>query len=404
MELVDILVDEIEILSFASPIVVAFLISSVAFTPTYLPVENEGYLLKPRITNWTKQFFTSLSILTILFHLLVTEKTFFNELCSISFSFLLILIFQSYCFYESASTFFKCIWLIPYLTATIALTSIAYQLYFPSKLSSLLLVFSSIFSCIGFIFSFLNLFEKPKFQNNEPTEEFTCDMLSYTSFSFMNNVIKVAQTKETLELEDIPEFCDEDTCIDIYRKVNYSEGDEITFNGILSKLYRVISREFTLQGMFQLLASLTGYLAPLALQGVLLHISSFSTNESSLSNQSTTDSTTKINTTSTFNSTDYVYNNLYYPPIHSQYIIPLLIIHPSSSSNIHMSDSNHRTLAATAALPATSLVSWMSVEVAVALMFIGPLIQTVCLGQNYTRARRNCGKLSITSTLNPLAP
>lgn len=56
---------------------------------------------------------------------------------------------------------------------------------------------------------------------NPPTKEYTAELLSYITFSYINkDLINLALSKESLELEDVPNLIDGDSCSSVH-KVDY---------------------------------------------------------------------------------------------------------------------------------------------------------------------------------------
>jgi ABC-type multidrug transport system fused ATPase/permease subunit len=154
------------------------------------------------------------------------------------------------------------------------------------------------------------------------------------SFSFLQNLLTISQTKDSLETEDIPQLFDSDTCAYIYHQLEYR--DHINYyKKFRQHLFHIIADDFYVQFVYQFLASTLWYIPPLCLQRILIYIKDNNSN------------TSITNTTST---------------------------------NI---DNNAATNAY------STVLAMLSVDTAVLLLFLGPVIQCICNGQNYTRSRRN---------------
>jgi len=153
-------------------------------------------------------------------------------------------------------------------------------------------------------------------QDNPVPVELTCDLYNYLTFSYLNWVLIIPGMKKVaLQLDDVPELADADSAQQLWNRFkrilkknktkstnsgdgisiissNSSEigsssngsgssGSGSTKDGAASSvvnlgysLYELIKVEWYLHGFFQFLSSLTTFIAPLALERILIHISS----------------------------------------------------------------------------------------------------------------------------------
>ena len=184
----------------------------------------------------------------------------------------------------------------------------------------------------------------------------------------MNPVVAIGTVKPSLENDDVPTLIDTDTAEYIYNSIHNDNTNtmpnttdtntssphnsyQYTITSLLYKLYPIIKYDFIRQALFQLVASIVGFLPPIALYRVLHYVSS-SSHFSTVSNVTATSA-------------------------------------PSSS---------HFSTAATSAPSPTLSSSYqifdvININTAVILLFIAPIIQCICFAQNYTRARRNAGNI-----------
>jgi len=199
-------------------------------------------------------------------------------------------------------------------------------------------------------------------QDNPVPIELTCDLYNYLTFSYLNKVlIRPGMQKAALELDDVPELSDADSAQQLWNrfkrilkknksKRNISDNDtrgssdsssssssssssrggssstsSDTKDGTSAvlnlgySLYELVKVEWYMHGFFQFLSSLTTFIAPLALERILIHI----------------------------------------------------------SNGDHDDDSAHNVLPIT-------------IEVALTLLFIGPLANAIAQNQNYMRGRYVC--------------
>ena len=127
------------------------------------------------------------------------------------------------------------------------------------------------FMILATIFSIFTINLNRLKQDNAPTREFTSGFLEYITFSYMNELIRVAGEKESLEVEDVPTIIDDDTCEKIDEKIR--EG--LKRHGSLTyALFAVVSSEFIESGIFQLFCCLLAYCAPFSLECILTHVTS----------------------------------------------------------------------------------------------------------------------------------
>jgi len=188
-------------------------------------------------------------------------------------------------------------------------------------------------------------------QDNAVPIELSCDLYNYLTFSYLNKVlIRPGMQKAALELDDVPELADADSAQQLWNRFNRilkknkykrtisdnGSGDSTSSSSSSSSssrssdakdgttavlnlgysLYELVKVEWYMHGFFQFLSSLTTFIAPLALERILIHI----------------------------------------------------------SNGDHDDDSAHNVLPIT-------------IEVALTLLFIGPLANAIAQNQNYMRGR-----------------
>jgi hypothetical protein len=154
-------------------------------------------------------------------------------------------------------------------------------------------------------------------------------LFNYLSFSYINDVIAVAASKSALELQDVPDLVDADTCGDIHATM---QSETNCHKHLKWKVYEITKSELWNTQIFQLISSSLLYVPPLALKSILAHIDSI------------VSAPTPAETISAGS--------------------------PSSSSK-------------------NAITSFtFSVPVAVALLFLGPLLKSICDGQIWNRSRR----------------
>ena len=110
------------------------------------------------------------------------------------------------------------LWVPTYTINTLYFITYLIQKYQYNSYNSLYLYSAVIFALFGMIFSILAVIHrKPIILNNPPTKEFTAGLFSYITFSYINkDLIDVGMSKESLELEDVPNLIDGDTCLSVY--------------------------------------------------------------------------------------------------------------------------------------------------------------------------------------------
>jgi hypothetical protein len=131
------------------------------------------------------------------------------------------------------------------------------------------------FVVIAFSFAMINgIIDSKVLQINPPTLEYTCGFFSYFTFSYLTRpLIQLGLTKDSLDLNDVPTFVDEDSAEQIYNRFktlqNHQQKKKLD---VFRSLFILVRREWFHQGFFQFLASCSGYFAPIALERILLHI------------------------------------------------------------------------------------------------------------------------------------
>jgi hypothetical protein len=131
-------------------------------------------------------------------------------------------------------------------------------------------------------------------QTHKPSAESTCGLFTFLSFRYLNDLlIEKGKTQESITNADVPTLADKDSSQQIWDTIKpwiyeaYGEGNNsaqrLQAAGAPSKgrqgslwgiMYRLIRTDFLIQACFQLLGSTSLYMAPLALQRIVLHVSS----------------------------------------------------------------------------------------------------------------------------------
>lgn len=109
-----------------------------------------------------------------------------------------------------------------------------------------------------------------------PSAEFTCDLFSFITFSYINdNLIKLGRAKESIDYEDIPHLSDCDRASLLSEKFNLivrREANIANPSSLGKNLFKLIGTEWYLQGFFQFLGSASSFTSPLALEKILIYV------------------------------------------------------------------------------------------------------------------------------------
>jgi ABC-type multidrug transport system fused ATPase/permease subunit len=129
---------------------------------------------------------------------------------------------------------------------------------------------------LGVVFEVYAARVVPVRQVHPPTAEFKANLLSYVTFSYLNDLIQLAMREESLENTHVPAFSDGDCCELMFNRGQFADLGpvELISKTLLKKLYSLISVDFHRQGFFQFISSSSTFLGPLALQRILLYMSS----------------------------------------------------------------------------------------------------------------------------------
>ena len=150
-------------------------------------------------------------------------------------------------------------------------------------------------SSAALFFALMYTFFNPDLpQYYRPTEEYTSGLLSYLSFSYLNKLlIQPGVRKDALDMNDVPNFVDEDSAEVVNKKIaclmrkrlNVASNVNVFSKGVfsssafMSSIFEVVWCEWLGQGCFQFIGSVALYMAPLALQRILLRVSSNGTDD-----------------------------------------------------------------------------------------------------------------------------
>lgn len=262
-----------------------------------LPTNNMQCKLYPRLIIWARQIaLVSLLLLNIYQYFIEkhikyeTMQYISNVLYSLDLIFVIV--------FDNIGNLgdYNCnkSWLIIY--SIIFLQSACVYLFLQSWVALAILLLALFIVTTAILNTFLDLHVP---QINPVPKEFTCGIFDYLTFSYLNYIlIKPGLLKDSLELEDVPLLCDEDsaqimwnrfkTILKNNKKYTVSPTNKTTTSSSIKidkdnsnekvlhlahSIYELVKIEWYMHGFFQLLSSLTTYIAPLALERILLHIS-----------------------------------------------------------------------------------------------------------------------------------
>ena len=107
--------------------------------------------------------------------------------------------------------------------------------------------------------------------SNPLTSEYTSNILSYVSFSYLNSTIFATAIKNgALEASEVPELSDFDSTEYLWRQYQKHRRAEVS---LFWNVLRVVRREWCMQGLFAVCGALGEFISPVALSGVLWHLS-----------------------------------------------------------------------------------------------------------------------------------
>ena len=107
--------------------------------------------------------------------------------------------------------------------------------------------------------------------SNQPSSEYTSNILSYVFFSYLNsNIFPIALERGVLEAPDVPFLSDFDSTDYLWRRYQRCRRSDFS---LLWNLFLVVRREWCIQGLFAFFGAMGEFIAPIALGGVLWHIS-----------------------------------------------------------------------------------------------------------------------------------
>ncbi len=235
-----------------------------------LPTALGPYLLRRRILSWVKQAFGALNVVvsTVLIFYIPNEMV-MDRVARCIFLLSIVCVLRIDGIDNLAHMKRKLAWIVSYLIAAIY-AAIAY-VAFPEWLT-----FVSFFcTIVSFMFAILcAVFDIKAMQINPPTAEYSCGLFEYLTFSYLNPIlIQLARQKKVLDFEDIPSVVDADSSEQIwdrFRLILSFYKDQISLE---YSLFKLVQYEWLTSGVFQFIGSISMYLAPLALERILLHIS-----------------------------------------------------------------------------------------------------------------------------------
>jgi len=187
----------------------------------------------------------------------------------------------------------KFVWLPPY-TFAFALTILQYQQE-PLPLNLIKIIIRLFILLSAFYCAFYN---KEIITKIMPPDECTCGLLSYLTFSYISvPLIDLGAKKRRLDINDLPDLHDDNTCALSWAKFKKILKKYNTSNSVFTKpskvnninlsycIFSLVQYDWFQQGLFQLLSSCSFFMAPLALQCILMSIS-YSTSSSSFASLS----------------------------------------------------------------------------------------------------------------------
>ena len=144
----------------------------------------------------------------------------------------------------------------------------------------------SVLSCLCSVLililsSIRSFFPLEEYHRNPPNPEYTCNLLSYLSFTFLNDIlIQPALQSNQLNMDDIPNLCDFDSCSYLWTQYqeNYQSKNSLAWN-----IFRVVAIRWCTQGLFAFIYSILIFIPPLALQKLLFFLSEEQVGLSSMS-------------------------------------------------------------------------------------------------------------------------
>ena len=322
--------------------------------------KTKSYSWRPRNYLWLSYCIHIAAVfsLTLSIYFINTQYTIISV--SITIIYILSILFDYRPAYIPSKFLYKYKALLTYTILSFTITILNLIIYNPESKTLLytqdyyyhynvLLFISSVLPILGVIVTYIAVNEAIIPQQHRPPEEFTCSLFAYITLSYMNPVVAIGKIKPSLENDDVPTLIDTDTAEYIYNSIHNNDNnnttpsadtnnnsphnsDQYTITSLLYKLYPIIKYYFIRQALFQLVASIVGFLPPIALYRILHYVSS----------------------------------------------------------------SHFATAATSAPIPTLStsyqIFDIININTAVILLFIAPIIQCICFAQNYTRARRNAGK------------
>jgi hypothetical protein len=118
---------------------------------------------------------------------------------------------------------------------------------------------------------FRSLYKFEEYHDSPPTEEYTCNLPRYLSFSFLNEIlIRPVVLKGSMRQEEVPAFSDFDSCRYTFQKyLNL----KVAGANLLHNMLRGCFSLFLRQGVCAFLAAVLIFIAPLALERILRFLS-----------------------------------------------------------------------------------------------------------------------------------
>ena len=130
-------------------------------------------------------------------------------------------------------------------------------------------------SCILYFVAFISsiievVFQISTIQKLKPTEEFTSNIYSYLTFSFLNELlINPMQKIKNMDLSHVPFLIDEDTAEYGWEHVKKNLDQK---KSLFYSLFLLMKRQWIMQGFFQFLGSTSEVIAPISLEIILSYV------------------------------------------------------------------------------------------------------------------------------------
>ena len=190
---------------------------------------ESDYVLRPRLRVWVHQICTFLCLIFVITEIYASCGYSRTLECTDDISYLVVMatvnVVVLFCDsskkISSQNWRSKSLWIPVYFMNAAFL--VAYMLMGWSSITNKLRMAAAAALSLGGLFFSVAAAVDNKYMvlENPPTKEYTAELLSYITFSYINkDLIDLALSKESLELEDVPNLIDGDSCSSVH-KVDY---------------------------------------------------------------------------------------------------------------------------------------------------------------------------------------